>query len=83
MPASAEGTEALFDALTALPGVDMEAAIRASRGRPKARLVIWRRRAEAGVALGVPNREIVYRSLRGAIPLSLSISWLQSTNPDF
>lgn len=44
IPASAEGTEALFDALTALPGVDTEAAIRASRGRPDTSVVIWRAR---------------------------------------
>ncbi len=41
VPASAAGTEALFDALTALPGADMEAAIRASRGRPDVKVVIW------------------------------------------
>lgn len=41
VPASAAGTEALFDALTALPGADMEAAIRASRGRPDTKVVIW------------------------------------------
>lgn len=43
VPASATGTEALFDAITALPGADMEAAIRASRGRPEKPVVIWRR----------------------------------------
>lgn len=43
VPASAEGTEALFDALTALPGVDIEAAIRASRGRPDKPVTIWKR----------------------------------------
>ncbi len=43
IPTSAEGTEGLFDVLTALPGIDMEAAIRASRGRPRDRKVIWRR----------------------------------------
>ncbi|MCB1356779.1 MAG: hypothetical protein KDK53_09875 [Maritimibacter sp.] len=43
VPASAAGTEALFDAITALPGADMEAAIRASRGRPEQMVVIWRR----------------------------------------
>jgi len=43
VPASAAGTETLFDALTALPGADMEAAIRASRGRPADAVVIWRR----------------------------------------
>ncbi|TYB82049.1 hypothetical protein [Maritimibacter fusiformis] len=41
IPAAAEGTEALFDALTALPGVDIEAAIRASRTRPDRTVVIW------------------------------------------
>lgn len=44
VPASAVGTEAIFDALTALPGADMEAAIRASKGRPGAPVVIWARR---------------------------------------
>ena len=43
VPASAAGTEVLFDAITALPGADMEAAIRASRGRPERTVVIWRR----------------------------------------
>ncbi|SMH50115.1 hypothetical protein [Maritimibacter sp. HL-12] len=43
IPASAEGTEQLFDALTALPGVDIEAAIRASRSRPEHSIVIWTR----------------------------------------
>lgn len=43
VPATAAGTEALFDALTALPGVDMETAIRVSRGRPDAKVVIWAR----------------------------------------
>ncbi|GGD37684.1 hypothetical protein [Sinisalibacter lacisalsi] len=41
IPASAEGTAKLFDALTALPGVDIEAAIRASRSRPTHSVVIW------------------------------------------
>lgn len=41
IPASAEGTSKLFDALTALPGVDIEAAIRASRNRPEHSVVIW------------------------------------------
>lgn len=43
IPASAEGTEALFDALTALPGVDIEAAIRASKSRTEDTVVIWKR----------------------------------------
>jgi len=43
IPASAEGTAKLFDALTALPGVDIEAAIRASRSRPEHSVVIWRK----------------------------------------
>ena len=41
IPVSAEGTTALFDVLTALPGANIEAAIRASRGRPPNRVVIW------------------------------------------
>ncbi len=43
VPASAEGTGALFEALTALPGIDIEAAIRASRTRPERNVVIWAR----------------------------------------
>ena len=43
VPASAAGTEALFDALTALPGADMETAIRESRGRSAETVVIWQR----------------------------------------
>lgn len=43
IPASAEGTGDLFDALTALPGVDMQAAIRASGGKPDKPVVIWRK----------------------------------------
>ncbi len=41
IPASAEGTDALFDMLTTLPGANIEAAIRASRDRPTDRVVIW------------------------------------------
>lgn len=43
VPATAEGTEALFDALTALPGVDIEAAIRASQSRPQGKVTIWKK----------------------------------------
>lgn len=43
VPASAEGTEALFDALAALNGADIEAAIRASRSAPDRAVTIWRR----------------------------------------
>jgi hypothetical protein len=43
IPAAAAGTEALFDVLTALPGADLEAAIRASRSPVIDRVVIWRR----------------------------------------
>lgn len=42
IPASAAGTEALFDVLTALPGANIEAAIRATRLRPAETTVIWR-----------------------------------------
>ncbi|GKY86754.1 hypothetical protein [Sinisalibacter aestuarii] len=49
VPVSAEGTEALFDALTALPGVDIEAAIRASRSGPAGLTVIWRAPPRPGV----------------------------------
>lgn len=42
IPASASGTEALFDVITALPGADLEAAIRASSGRLSQIVVIWR-----------------------------------------
>ncbi len=41
IPASAEGTDALFEALAALPGVNMQAAIRASTGKPGKPVVIW------------------------------------------
>lgn len=43
IPASASGTEALFDVLTVLPGAHIEAAIRATRGRPVDTTVIWQR----------------------------------------
>ena len=43
IPTSAAGTEALFDVITALPGANIEAAIRASRARPHDTIVIWRR----------------------------------------
>lgn len=49
IPASAEGTAALFEALTALPGVDIEAAIRASQGRPDKPVVVWRKPGAGGV----------------------------------
>jgi len=42
VPAAAAGTEALFDVITALPGADLEAAIRASAGRVSQMVVIWR-----------------------------------------
>lgn len=42
IPVNAEGTEALFEALSALPGVDMQAAIRASGGIPGAPVTVWR-----------------------------------------
>lgn len=41
IPASAEGTEALFEALAALKGVNMQAAIRASTGKPDQPVLIW------------------------------------------
>jgi len=56
VPVSASGTEALFDAITALPGADMEAAIRASRGRPDEKVVIWRRRDLPSAATRLPKR---------------------------
>ncbi len=43
IPVNAEGSEALFEALTALPGVNLEAAIRAARSRPSAPVLIWSR----------------------------------------
>jgi len=43
IPVTAAGTGALFDVLTALPGADIEAAIRASRGHLSETVVIWRR----------------------------------------
>ncbi|MEJ2022692.1 MAG: hypothetical protein P8X43_11845 [Maritimibacter sp.] len=47
IPASATGTEALFDVLTALPGANIEAAIRASKIPPHDKQVIWARRPAA------------------------------------
>ncbi len=41
IPISAEGTDALFDVLTALNGVNMQAAIRATTSKPDAPVVIW------------------------------------------
>lgn len=41
IPVNAEGSEALFEALTALPGVDIEAAIRAANGKPSEAVLIW------------------------------------------
>ncbi len=43
IPASAEGTDALYEALAALPGVNFQAAIRATAGRPGATVVIWQK----------------------------------------
>lgn len=45
IPASAEGTAAIFDMLAALPGANIEAAIRASRAKPDEPVVIWQRAA--------------------------------------
>ena len=41
IPTNAEGSENLFDALAALPGANLEAAIRASRARPDAPVLVW------------------------------------------
>lgn len=43
IPARAEGAEALFDALTALSGADIDAAIRAANTPPNETVVIWQR----------------------------------------
>ncbi len=43
IPVNAEGTDALFEALSALPGVNMQAAIRASGAKPDKPVVIWRK----------------------------------------
>ncbi|WP_289042712.1 hypothetical protein [uncultured Aliiroseovarius sp.] len=43
IPARAEGAEALFDALTALSGADIDAAIRAANAPPNETVVIWKR----------------------------------------
>ncbi|WP_371171262.1 hypothetical protein [Aliiroseovarius sp. 2305UL8-7] len=43
IPAHAEGAEALFDALTALSGADIDAAIRATNQPPDDVIVIWQR----------------------------------------
>lgn len=45
IPASAEGTAGLFDALTALPGVDISAAIRALDEKKSQSVVIWQKRS--------------------------------------
>ncbi|MDQ7080468.1 MAG: hypothetical protein Q9M41_07345 [Paracoccaceae bacterium] len=42
IPVEAAGSEKLFDALTALPGMDMSALIAARRSPPETRNVIWR-----------------------------------------
>ncbi len=43
IPARAQGAEALFDALTALSGADIDAAIRATNISPDNTVVIWER----------------------------------------
>lgn len=43
IPARAEGAEAIFDALTALSGANVDAAIRAVNSGPDDTVVIWRR----------------------------------------
>ncbi|MDE9451132.1 hypothetical protein J3R80_11720 [Aliiroseovarius sp. Z3] len=43
VPAQAKGAEALFDALTALPGADINGAIRAANTPPHDTVVIWQR----------------------------------------
>ncbi len=43
IPTSAEGTDGLFEALSALNGIDMQAAIRASTGKPEKPVVIWQK----------------------------------------
>ncbi len=41
IPVNAEDSEKLFEALTALKGVNMEAAIRAAAGKPDKPVLIW------------------------------------------
>lgn len=43
IPTSAEGTDGLFEALSALNGVNMQAAIRASTGKPEKSVIIWQK----------------------------------------
>lgn len=43
IPTSAEGTDGLFEALSALKGIDMQAAIRASTGKPETTVIIWQK----------------------------------------
>lgn len=45
IPAGAAGAGALFDVLTALPGAEIETAIRTLRAPPEAPVTIWRRGA--------------------------------------
>jgi len=45
IPASAEGTDGLYDALSALPGVDFQAAIRATAAKSNETVVIWQKQA--------------------------------------
>jgi hypothetical protein len=44
IPASAKGSELLFDAFAALKGVDFEAAVRAMGSTENARFLIWEKR---------------------------------------
>lgn len=43
IPTSAEGTDGLFEALAALKGVDMQAAIKATSGKPTKAVIIWQK----------------------------------------
>ncbi len=54
IPVNAEGTHALFEALTALPGINMEAAIRIARSRPDRPTVIWTRPGTTGTTGPAP-----------------------------
>ena len=56
IPVNAERSEVLFEALTQLPGVNMEAAIRAAGSRPDRAVLIWQKAHPNVISLSAPPK---------------------------
>lgn len=56
IPAGARGAEKLFDAFTALPGLDPADLLRARQAGTRAARIVWRRGGAGGLDLPPPSR---------------------------